>query len=93
MTISTFQEFYNLLKDDPIPTIIELGNCINVLNKICGCKKSQKQSKNEECNNMYINFVKSSGNSIIENLKAKTNDNEVVFKHTTHYEIATLKIR
>lgn len=93
MIISTFQEFYNSLKDAPLPIMNELGGCINLLNKICSCKKTQKQSKNDECNNLYINFVKSSGDSLIEYLKAKTNDNEITFKHSTHYEIITIRLR
>lgn len=93
MTIPNFQEFYNLFKDTSTPIIVELGGCINLLNKICACRKSQRESKNEECNNLYINFVKTNSDSLIEHLKSKTEDNEVIFKHNTHYEIITLKIR
>lgn len=93
MTISTFQEFHNLLSDIPISVITELSGCMNLLNKICPCKKSQRQSKNDECNNIYINFITNSKESLIEHLKLRTNDNEVTFKHNVHHEIATLKIR
>lgn len=93
MIIPNFQEFYNLFKDTPVPVVVELGGCINILNKICGCRKSQKQSKNEECNNLYINYVQNNKDSLIEYLKLKTNDNEVIFKHNTHYDILSLKIR
>lgn len=92
MIISNFQEFYNLIKTDAIPVKNQLENCINTLARICNCKREVKASKNTECNNIYINFIKSNGQSLKDFLKSKTKDKEVVFNHDAHYHIVTVNL-
>lgn len=93
MIISDYQSFYNLVKDDNPYVGNLLGNCITVLNKICSCNKTRKSAKAEECNRIYIDYIQSNGNGLIEYFKTKTNDAEVIFNHNTHHLILKLKLR
>jgi len=93
MIIGDYQSFYNLIKDDNNPIAIELGECISGLSRICSCNKSRKQNKSQECNVIYIQYIKSHQNTLVEYMLTKTNDTEIVFNHSTHHQILRLKLR
>ena len=93
MTISTYQQFFNSIKGKNIPVESQLGNCITLLNNICSCKKQQKANKSEECNVIYITFVKTQAESYINLFRTMTTDENIIFKHNTHHDIKTLKLR
>lgn len=92
MTISNYYEFYNLVKDDMSSVVSQLSECIRQSNSICSCQKDRKQRKIEECNTIYIEFIKSNAEGLVEYLKTKTQDKSVIFKHSTHYPITTVNL-
>jgi len=93
MNIGNYQSFYNLVKDD-LPVIAgPLGDCIRNVASICNCKKEQKQKKSNECNIMYINFIKQNGEALKEYFATKTSDAELLFNHDTHHYVLRLQLR
>ncbi len=93
MTIGTYQEFYSIVKDD-LPIIArQLADCIDAVKRICACKKSQRQKKSNECNDIYINFIKNNGEGLKEYFATKTLDKTIIFNHSTHHTIFTLTLR
>ena len=93
MIISTYQQFYKLIKDDILPVTSQLGECIDTVGKICNCKKQQKIKKSEECNNIYINFIKQHGENFKDVWRGKTTDPDITFNHNTHHTITVIKLR
>lgn len=93
MVIPDYQSFYNLVKDDNPYISNNLGGCITMLNKICSCNKSRKSAKSEECNTMYVNYIRCSGPGLADYFRQKTNDAEVIFNHNTHHLILKLQLR
>ena len=93
MNIGNYQSFYNLVKDD-LPVIAgPMGDCIRNVASICNCKKEQKQKKSNECNTMYINFIKKNGEALKEYFATKTSDVELLFNHDAHHHILRLQLR
>lgn len=93
MIISTYQQFYGIVKDDLSAISKPLSDCINAVNNICACKKQAKQDKSNSCNELYVNFIKNNGEGLKEYFATKTSDKEVVFNHSTHHPIMRLTLR
>lgn len=93
MIISNYQQFYNLIKSDSLPIKTPLEGCITSVNKICSCRKQAKARKSEECNNLYVEYIKNYSEANVELWRSKTNDNEIVFNHNSHYLIKKIKLR
>jgi len=93
MIIGTYQQFHGIVKDD-LPAISKpLGDCITAVSKICSCKKQAKHDKSNQCNQIYIDFIKNSGEGLKEYFATKTTDKEVVFNHSSHHPILRLTLR
>lgn len=93
MIIGDYQSFYNLVKNDNNPIAINLGECISSLGRICSCNKTRKVEKSQECNTIYVQFIKNNQNTLAEYMRTKTNDAEIVFNHNSHHNILKLKLR
>ena len=93
MTIGDYQSFYNLIKNDNNSIASLLGDCIGGLSRICSCNKSRKQAKAQDCNDIYVKFIKNNQATLAAYMRNKTNDAEVVFNHNSHHHILTLKLR
>ena len=93
MIIGNYQAFNAFIGKDNIQNIDSLRNCIAQLNKICSCQKQKKNQKSEECNNIYIMLVNNNIASMIDYLRTKTTDSEIVFNHNSHHEIRRIKLR
>lgn len=93
MTVGSYQAFYNMVKDDQPAIGKPLGDCLRSLSGICACRKQQKTQKSNECNQLYINFVKTNGEALKEYFATKTTDAEILFSHDSHHEILRLKLR
>lgn len=93
MNISGYQDFLNKFGNDNISEFNNLRNCYGILQKICNCQKQRKAGKAEECNNIYINTIKSLPETIREYFVTKTNDSEIVFYHNGSHEIKRIKLR
>jgi hypothetical protein len=93
MTVSGYQDFINKFGNDNISAFDGLKNCIVICNKICNCQKQRKAVKSEECNNIYINLINSTITGLIDYLRTKTTDNDIVFYHNSSHEIKRIKLR
>jgi hypothetical protein len=93
MTISSYQQFFNFIKGKNLPIEGQLSNCITLLNNICSCKKQQKANKSEECNVLYITFIKTQSDAYINLFRTMTTDEYIVFNHNSHHEIKRIKLR
>lgn len=93
MTVSGYQDFINKFGNDNITAFEPLKGCIHVLNKICACQKQRKSAKAEECNNFYINLVSSTVVNMVDYLRTKTTDGEIIFYHNGSHEIKRIKLR
>lgn len=93
MIIGSYLAFYNLVVNDKIEKFNRFTVCVQSLDKICSCQKQRKSNKANECNETYIDLVKSIGEDMIEYFKNKTNDSELIFYHNSHHEIKRLKLR
>jgi hypothetical protein len=93
MTVSGYQDFINKFGNDNIATFDPLKGCIHILNKICTCLKQKKAAKGEECNNLYITIVNSTVVNMVDYLRTKTTDNEIIFYHNGSHEIKRIKLR
>lgn len=93
MTIGGYQAFINFIGSDNIPSLRGLKDCIEQVNKICSCQKQRKATKSEECNSMYIDLVKSIMPNMVEYLRTKTTDSEIIFHHNGSHEILRIKLR
>ena len=78
MTISSYQQFFNSIKGKNLPIEGQLSNCITLLNNICSCKKQQKANKSEECNVLYITFIKTQSDAYINLFRTMTTDEYIV---------------
>ena len=92
MRVNNFQEFNNIIKTTNLPIRQQLSDCITILSKICNCKKQQKNKKAEECNNLYINFIKGNAANLKHFWKTITSDPDISFFHNTHHHIITVKL-
>ena len=79
MVVHNYQEFYRYIKDDQISIRFTLENCINSAAKICNCQKATKVKKMEECNRLYMDYIKTNVASLIPIFKKKTSDKFVAF--------------
>ena len=93
MTIISYQQFFNSIKGKNLPIEGQLSNCITLLNNICSCKKQQKANKSEECNVLYITFIKTQSDAYINLFRTMTTDEYIVFNHNAHHEIKRIKLR
>tara|TARA_R110000868_G_scaffold251412_5_gene508183 strand:+ start:4325 stop:4606 length:282 start_codon:yes stop_codon:yes gene_type:complete len=93
MIIGDYQSFYNLIKSDSNQIAISLGECISGIGRICSCNKSRKSAKAQECNELYVQYVKNNQHTLAEYMRNKTNDAEIVFNHNSHHQILKLKLR
>lgn len=93
MTIYNFNDFYNLIKDTKLNIVDKLEKCIKDAAKICNCNRKLKEAKINECNQMYILYIKINAQNIKKLLKTKVNDNIIIFKHSYTKDILTLDLR
>ncbi len=93
MTVGGYQDFINKFGNDNITSFDNLKNCILICNKICNCQKQRKHIKSEECNNLYINLVNYTMVNMLDYLRTKTADDEIVFYHNGSHEIKRIKLR
>lgn len=93
MNVNGPQALLNLVGGDNVPSVANIRNCIQSLNKICSCQKQRKSQKAEECNNTYINFVNSQASGLIEYFKTKTKDDVMIFTYGSNHEIKRIKLR
>lgn len=93
MIINNFQEFFRLIKDEPLPIVKSLEACITSAARICNCQRTAKLKKLDECNTIYVEYIKSNAALIANILKRKTQDTTFTFNsgNTTH--IATVVIK
>ena len=92
MTIHTYQSFFNLIKNDSLPVKDSLADCLVAVSRICACKKPLKMKKSEQCNNIYINFIKNEAHNYISLWKTKTSDDVIIFYHNTHHLIKEITL-
>lgn len=93
MIINGYQAFFNLVNKDNIEAFSPIRNCVATLNKICNCQKARRVAKSEECDKYYINIVTTVLPNMIEYLKEKTQDGEIIFIHAGCHEIKRIKLR
>jgi hypothetical protein len=93
MTVGGYQDFINKFGADNIPSIDNLKNCLLILGKICNCQKQRKHLKSEECNKVYINLINSTISNMVDYLKTKTTDDEIIFYYNGSHEIKRIKLR
>jgi len=93
MNIGGYQDFLNKFGKDNIPTVEPLKVCYDSVQKICNCQKQRKINKSEECNNIYINIINFTISNMVEYLKTKTTDSEIIFYHNGSHEIKRIKLR
>lgn len=93
MIINGYQAFFNLVNGDNINAFSSVSNCVTTLNKICNCQKARRVAKSEECNKNYINIVNTVLPTMLDYLKGKTQDGEIVFFHSGCHEIKRIKLR
>jgi len=92
MIINGYQQFNNFIGDE-ISFKSTLNDCITHVSKICGCQGKRKAAKSEECNQLYINFVKANAEGLKEYFKEKTKDDSIKFMHNSHHYITSVKLR
>lgn len=93
MIVNGYQDFINKFGNDNIPSLSNLKNCVIVVGKICNCQKQRKHIKSEECNRIYIDIVNSTLSNMIDYLRTKTTDNEIIFYQVGNHEIKRIKLR
>lgn len=93
MTVGGYQDFINKFGNDNISSFSDLKNCVAVLSKICNCQKQRKSIKSEECNKKYITLVQTVVSGLVDYLKTKTTDSEIIFYHNGPHEILRIKLR
>lgn len=93
MIIGGYQAFVNLVGNDSYPGIEKLNSCIAMLRKICKCQKHKRVMKSEECENIYVDIVKTTANQSIDYFKTKTSDEHITFNYGGIRKILTLKLR
>lgn len=93
MNINGAQALLNLIGSDNVPSVENVRNCIQSLNKICSCQRQRKSQKSEECNNTYISFANSQAPSLVEYFKTKTRDDVIIFTYGSNHEIKRIKLR
>jgi len=93
MNIGSYQAFLGFIGKDTVPMVDRLQNCVKQLNIICNCQRSRKSQKSEECNKIYIDLVNSTVGNLIDYLKTKTTDSEIIFSHNGSHEIKRIKLR
>lgn len=87
MIIGSYQAFIEFVKNDNIQSFDSLKNCLMQVSKICNCQKQRKSAKNEECTKLYESIVHTTLPSMIDYLKSKTQDKEIVFTQNGGHEI------
>lgn len=92
MNVNGYQDFINKFGNDNIVAFDSLKNCVLTLNKICNCQKQRKIIKSNECNNIYINLVKTTMTNMVGYLQSKTSDSEIIFYHNGSHEIKRIKL-
>jgi len=93
MTVNGYQDFINKFGNDNISAFESLKSCIQICNKICNCQKQRKAIKSEECNQIYINLVNTAVSNMVDYLRTKTTDNEIIFYQVGSHEIKRIKLR
>ena len=93
MNIGSYQACLNFVGQDQVPALNNLRDCVAQLSKICGCQKAKKVHKSEECNVLYITFIKTQSDAYINLFRTMTIDEFIVFNHNAHHEIKRIKLR
>lgn len=93
MNVGSAQALLNMIGSDNVPSVANVRNCIQSLNKICSCQRQRKAQKSEECNGVYVNFVNSQAPGLLEYFKTKTKDDTIVFTYGSNHEIKRFKLR
>lgn len=93
MIINNAKDFVKFLGDEEISIRHQLDSCIKMAAKICGCQKSRKAAKVNECNTMYIDFIKANADALVDVFRQRTADTDIRFYHDTHHIIKVLKLR
>lgn len=93
MVVTSGQGLINLVDKDNLSTFVSLKDCISQAARICHCQKQRKSNKAEECDRIYVNIVNNILPTMLDYLRTKTNDPEIVFYHHGHHEIKRIKLR
>lgn len=93
MIVNNVNDFIKFLSGDEISIKGQLESCVKTASKICGCQKSRKMAKVNECNRLYVEFVKNNADSLVDFFKKLTADNDIRFYHNTHELIKVVKLR
>lgn len=92
MNVNGYQDFLNKFGNDNVTEFNNLKNCALTLHKLCNCQKQRKIAKSEECNKIYINLVNSTIGNLLDYLRTKTEDSEIIFSSSSH-ELKRFKLR
>lgn len=92
MIIGNFQEFYKLIKNEPLLITKKLEACINSAARICNCQRNIKLKKLDECNAIYVEYIKSNAATISMIFKNKIQDSSITFNSGNTIHIATVKL-
>lgn len=93
MVITSGQGLVNLVDKDNLSNFISLKDCLIQANRICACQKQRKANKAEECDKIYVNIVNTVLPNMLDYLRTKTNDPDIMFYHHGHHEIKRIKLR
>jgi hypothetical protein len=93
MVITSGQSLINLVDKDNLSHFVSLKDCLIQANKICGCQKQRKINKAQECDKIYVNIVNNVLPTLLDYLRTKTIDNDIIFYHHGHHEIKRIKLR
>lgn len=93
MVVRTFQDFYTLIQNDNISIKYKLKVCIDIASKTCICQKELKQKRLNDCNKLYVDYVRSNQSILISLFKNKTKDKHVVFLNGGIYPIQSINIQ
>lgn len=91
MIIKNYQQFYDFIKDENLPIKTELLNCITSVIKTCNCKKELRRKRSEQCNELYVNWIKNNASNYKAYWKQKTNSGYIRFFQNETFEILTVR--
>lgn len=92
MVITSGQGLINIVDKDNLSIFSELKDCINQANRICACQRQRKSIKMEECDKIYVRIVTTILPTMLDYLKTKTIDPEIVFYHHGNHEVKRIKL-
>ena len=93
MNIGSYQAFVDFTKNDNIDAFKCVKDCLAQVSKICNCQRQRKTAKSDECSKLYSGIVTNTLPNMIDFLKSKTNDSEIVFSQNGGHEIRRFTLR